>query len=145
MLGPYVDSAANLRVANVPVGKAFIYSLSYGLVSALLPLMSKLNVPSALTGPALAAILGNVAPVKRFLGDNFSEALAIVATMKGIDETFKVSAMTDEYFTKMLSGITGVVTPTITNPPVSGPSAPMIGQSNAFVSTVQRKLRSISI
>lgn len=91
MLGPWIDRIADTRVADVPVGKGFLYTLTLGILDGIVGPLEAINVNPIISGGAVAWVVRNLKPVRNFLGNTGAEVFAISAIRTALDHQFDLS------------------------------------------------------
>lgn len=90
MLGDTIDRIAAYRIAELPVGKAALYTAGFGLADALIAAVTRLRVPAIAAGPVVAFGAIKLGPVRKFLGTTGSEILGITAVAVSVDQALRI-------------------------------------------------------
>lgn len=143
----FLDKAISYEPAKIPLGNAGGLLVGTGLAGGLeevikgfLPANWK-KYSGIPLGLGLAYIFKNVKFFENFLGEKFTDALAIGAIFHGIESTFFVRAR----ITGAISGLATKATPAVATAGVETATQPTAVQTSAapegFVSSVDEKLR----
>lgn len=139
-IGGTIDRVAEMRVADMPVGKTLLILCAIGLgkgvtdiVFTRWPTLAK--YAGVVGGGGLAFLAKKVGAVKGFLGDTGAELVAIGGLSAAVLSFYDIQG-------KVESTIAGLGMPKVTAK-TSGAIAPSIGSPQVYESDVERRLAAI--
>lgn len=136
-----VNKMVDMRFADIPVGKGFVYAAAFGISDVAMGLIKKM-VPGLdiVAAPGLAWLVKNINMIRNLLGNTGSEIVATAAMMEWVNSLIGVTSTVSS----TLGNIVGVVptvqpaalgSPHTTSPRYQIPEIAGLGQP--FISPVE--------
>lgn len=107
----FIDKILDVEVINMPVGKAFLLTTALGLstgIGAMVDRLSRGMIPPAMVPFGVAAMLTNIPMIKRNLGADLTDLMAITAIASGVNQQFNVTGNVVAAIDRLLSFVPGM-------------------------------------
>ena len=143
-----IDRVSNMRVLDMPVGKAALILASIGVGKGLTDVVASRWPQQAkwaglIAGGGLAYAVRKIGAIRNFLGDTGSEALAIGGMCAAILSFYDIQGRIEGFIAQKLAKPAPAPTPTPTPTPEMMAGAGEFGQVPRYKSDVERRLEAI--